>query len=102
MANTAELFVWVRRQWNDWRQAKYRLDALEKPHWTKVSGGVNAPAPQFFIHAYVWCSDAIEGEVAHSGRHSPCPHRIKVCVTKKGNDPSAFAFLANMAGPKPK
>jgi hypothetical protein len=28
----------------------------------------------------------IAGDLAHSCEHGPPPHRIKVCITKKGNE----------------
>ena len=93
--------VWVRRQWNDWRHALYHLADIEHPHWDNMSGGVYAVAPQYFLHAYVWCDGMVEGELAHSCSHGSGPHRIKICVTKKGNDPMVFARLAETAGPKP-
>ena len=93
--------VWVRRQWNDWQFALYRLDQVEDVHWSRVSGGGRIPAPQPFLHGYVMCNDMLEGELAHSGLHGPCPHRIKVCVTKKGNDRAVYAQLVEVAGPKP-
>ena len=86
-------YVWVRRQFNDYRDAKYELDAFESPHWDTMSGGVNAIALQPFIHGYVMCNEMIEGELAHSGTHGPCPHRIKVCVVKKVNDPDVYNYL---------
>jgi hypothetical protein len=42
MTEPTEIVVTVRRQWNDWREVKYRLCDIEGLHWTKVSGGVNA------------------------------------------------------------
>jgi hypothetical protein len=45
--------VLVRRQWNDDRFATYRLSDVEELHWSRVSGGVRAPAPQPFVHGYV-------------------------------------------------
>jgi hypothetical protein len=77
--------VYIRRQWNDWRIGKVRLDKLDGLRWDWLSGGVQAPCPQPFIHGYVSCAD-IEGDIAHSGTHGPCPHRIKVCVVKKDNN----------------
>ncbi len=94
--------VWVRRQWNDWRLALYRVDQLENVHWDRISGGVEAVAPQPFLHGYVMCTEMLEGELGHSGVHGPCPHRIKVCITKKGNDRAVFDRLVEMAGPKPR
>lgn len=94
-------FVWVSRQWDDWRVAKYPLNSLANPHWDMVSGGIQAIALNAFIHGYVWCDGMVEGEVAHSCKHGKGPHQIKVCVTKKGNDPKVFAKLVETAGPNP-
>jgi hypothetical protein len=93
--------VWVRRQWNDYRKAKYRLTELKDVHWDRTSGGVWAPTPQPFLHAYVQCDGMVEGELAHSGQHGPCPHRVKVCIVKKDNSPAVFTELVRAAGPKP-
>jgi hypothetical protein len=94
--------VKVRRQWNDAeRIATYPLEALEGVRWDTSSGGVQAPCPQPFLHGYVWCDDALDGELAHSCAHGDGPHRIKVCIVKKNNDPSIFARLVEQAGPKP-
>lgn len=89
--------VWVRRQWNDWRHAEYRLADVEGPHWDDMSGGVNASAPRAFLHCYVWCNAMLQGELAHSCSHGKGPHRIKVCVTKGDNDKAVFAELAAKA-----
>jgi hypothetical protein len=77
--------VWVRRQWNDYRDAAYCIEDVAGWHWSDVSGGVGACAPRPFVHAYVWCNQMIEGELAHSCSHGQGPHQIKVCVTKKMN-----------------
>jgi len=96
-----EAVVAVRRQWNGWEVAKYRLSDLSLVFWDTTSGGVRAPAPQPFLHGYVQCDEMIEGDVAHSCLHGDGPHRIKVCVVKKDNDPKVFAGLVEQAGPKP-
>lgn len=93
--------LWIRRQWNDWRIAKVSFDNLEDPHWDTFSGGVFQEAPQPFIHGYVWCCD-VQGEIAHSCAHGEGPHRIKVCVVKKDNDPKVFDELLDWVGPKPR
>lgn len=93
-------FVTVRRQWNDWRQGKVKLVDLADLHWDWTSGGIQAPAPQPFIHGYVSC-DKIEGEVAHSCLHGEGPHRIKVCLVKKDQSPGTWEVLLAIAGPKP-
>jgi hypothetical protein len=94
--------VRVRRQWNDWREANVPLSVIECLHWANKSGGVRAAAPQYFLHGYIWC-DALEGaEFGHSCAHGRGPHRIKICITKKGNDPTTFYQLVKEVGPKPK
>jgi hypothetical protein len=77
-SSDAYLTIWVRRQWDDYRIALYSLEDLSRVHWSLTSGGVQAPAPQPFLHGYVQCDEAIEGELPHSGRHGPCPHSIKI------------------------
>ena len=92
--------VQIRREWNDRRRASVPFDKLERPHWSWGSGGVFAPAPQPFIHGYVWCTD-VDGDLAHSCTHGPPPHRIKVCVVKKGQEKPVWEKLLAAAGPKP-
>jgi hypothetical protein len=91
-----EQTVDVRRQWNDWKIASYRLSDVDGLHWDSVSGGVKARAPRSFLHGYVWCDGMIEGELSHSCRHGAGPHRIKVCITKRGNE-AAFGRLVELA-----
>lgn len=94
--------IWVRRQWNDWRDALYPLDDIENPHWDNFSGGIQSQAPQYFIHGYVWCDAMIEGELAHSCAHGEGPHRIKICVVKSANSKNAYKnLLAKVKEPKP-
>jgi hypothetical protein len=93
--------VCIRRQWNDYRIGKVRLSQLSNPRWDNISGGAMAPAPQMFIHGYVWCNE-VEGEIAHSCSHGAGPHKIKVCVVKKDNEPEVFKRLLEIVGPKPK
>ena len=77
----------VRRQWNDRRRiATYRLGDISELQWGRTSGGVQARTPQPFVHGYVMCDAMIGGKLAHSCSHGPAPHRIKVCLTRKGNE----------------
>ena len=78
--------VWVRRQFDHHKHAAYRLADVDGWHWSDVSGGVMHRANRQYLHGYVWCDAMIAGELAHTCRHGPPPHRIKVCVTKKGNE----------------
>ena len=100
MVELEELRVNIRRLWNDWRIAETMLSDLSDLHWDRYSGGVNAPCPQYFLHAYVMC-DAYKGDLAHSCAHGQGPHSIKVCITKKDN-PDVFSSLTESVGPKPK
>ena len=92
--------VWVRRQWNDWRQARYGLDQIEGLHMDDLSGGVYVRSPRPFLHGYVWCDGMIEGELAHSCRHGQGPHRIKVCVVQKDNPKAIYEKLRVQARDK--
>lgn len=92
-----ERFVWVRRQWNDWRSAKYRFEDLDGVHWSDLSGGIQVAAPRAFLHAYVWCDALLEGELAHSCRHGQGPHRIKVCIVQKDNPKPIITELKALA-----
>ena len=85
--------VIVRRQFNDWRTATYRVDDLSDLHWSDVSGGVRARANREYLCGYVFCDAAIEGELAHSCRHGEGPHQIKVCVVKGDNTKATYAGL---------
>jgi hypothetical protein len=96
-----DTIVNVRRQWNDWREAAYRLKDISDLHWSRASGGIYATAPQPFVHAYVWCDGMINGELAHSCQHGQGPHRIKVCLTKCSNK-AIWPIIESLVGSKPK
>ncbi|GHV13441.1 hypothetical protein FACS1894219_08240 [Clostridia bacterium] len=98
MPNTC---VTVRRQPDNYMTAKYLLSSFQEPHWDWISGGVRTTMfDQPFIYGYVMCTEAEEGEVAHSGTHGSCPHRIKVCALKKDNK-DIYTRLLELAGPRP-
>jgi hypothetical protein len=89
---TSDDLVEVRRQWNSRRLARVRRKDITGLHWTRTSGGLNHRCPRPFLHSYVWCNAVIDGSLSHSCKHGPAPHRIKVCITKKGNKPIFFAL----------
>ncbi|MFD5828119.1 hypothetical protein [Lentzea sp. NPDC060358] len=93
---TDETVVWVRRQWNNTLSAGYRLADVSEPHWSEFSGGTQTRANRFYVHAYVMCDAAVEGEVAHSCRHGRGPHRIKVCIVAVDNDGTRSAVMRHM------
>ena len=94
--------VKVRRQWNDYRIAIFDIDKVTGLHWDNESGGVHATAPQYFVHGYVMCNAMISGELAHSCSHGEGPHRIKVCLTKKGNEAIWPEIMERLNTPSPK
>lgn len=92
-----EATVWVRRQYDDAdHQALYRLADVAGWHLSDISGGRQAAANRNYWHGYVMCDGMIEGEVGHSCVHGPAPHRIKVCVVKRGNE-SAWPHILRVA-----
>ncbi len=89
----------IRRHCNDASgRAEVFIKDLEDIQWCYISGGQKADSPQPFIHAYILC-DKVDGELAHSGTLGPCPHRIKVCITKMDN-PKLFTLVESLAGAK--
>jgi hypothetical protein len=93
--------VFVRRQWShNHRIGVVPFSGLKSLQWTRMSGGVNAMAPQRFLSCIVLCTD-VEGDIAHSCRHGPPPHPIRVFILKKDN-PKLYAKLIEIAGSKPK
>jgi hypothetical protein len=80
-----ELKVSVRRHPNDWQTAIYRFSDIGGLHWDRVSGGVGRKTSHDTLFGYVMCDGAMSGEVAHSCRHGPGPHKIKVCIPKTCN-----------------
>ena len=90
--------VTVRRQWNDWKKADYRLSAVHRPHRDTESGGVRKSSPHRMLYAYVNCDGMESGELAHSCEHGPLPHSIKVCIVKKDNHARVHQELVRRAG----
>lgn len=101
----SELLITVRREPQDYRNATYRLDDLKEPHWSdhcnNTEGRFRGRFNDDYICGYVQCDGALEGGVAHTGNHGPCPHRIKVCVIKKYTDKAAYKALLEIVGEKP-
>jgi hypothetical protein len=52
------------------------------------------------VHGYIMCDEKIGGELAHVCRHGGAPHRLKVCLTRKGND-AVWKEIAKIVGPRP-
>lgn len=97
-----EIVVSVRRRWNDNQIGKVRLTGLSGFHWSQFGGGqtylFGGVAPKPFLPACTFWTK-IDGEIGHSCRHGPPPHRIKVCIAKKDNR-RGFPFLESLADPQ--
>jgi hypothetical protein len=85
MTDATQLTVSVRRHPKDWQTAVYRLSDIDGPHRDTVSGGVGRKTSHDAWFGYVMCDGAVSGEVAHTCRHGPAPHRIKICIPKTCN-----------------
>ena len=94
--------VYVRRQPGDHQTAAYRVEDVDGVRFDHVSGGVNKYLHQPALCGYVLCDEMVEGDVAHSCRHGPAPHRIKVVIPKICNDPQLWARLAGREYREPK
>ena len=95
-----EPIIEVRRQWNDYRLARYRLKDIDELHWSNYSSG-GFSAPGLFVHGYVRCDQMLSGKLSHSCQHGPPPHRLKVSMTKTGNE-AIWSKILERAGPKPR
>jgi hypothetical protein len=49
------------------------------------------------VHAYVLCTDIVNGRIPHDCDDRSAPHRLLVCVLKKHTTPSSYAELARRA-----
>jgi hypothetical protein len=92
--------VKVRRQPQDWRLADYRLSDVSDLRWSKTSGGTRRKY-QLHVYGYVMCDAMLTGKIAHSCRHGPPPHMVKVCITKKYNE-GIWSLILEKVGSKPK
>jgi hypothetical protein len=85
----------VRRHWNSHEEDEVELSKLEGFHWSSMSGGTRTRSPRPMIHAYIVCTDV--PTVSHSGAHGLCPHRIKVCIPERAQEPGVFAEVRTRA-----
>src|SRR5688572_22738749 len=97
--NVDAAIIQVRRQPGDWRLAAYRLSDATRMRWGYISGGIGRRS-QWHVYAYVMCDGMLSGKIAHSCKHGPPPHKVKVCVTKKYNE-KVWPLILAKVGPKP-
>jgi hypothetical protein len=81
----SDLAVCVRRHPSGGQTAVYRFSDIDGFHRGRVSDGVGRETSHDALFGYVMCDGAVSGAVAHSCRHGPAPHRIKVCIPKTCN-----------------
>ena len=102
MSDNNEQLVVVRRQPGSHMTAVYKCSDVSGLRWDKISGGVKKTFfNKYFMYGYVQCDEAVEGQVAHSGIHGPCPHKIKVCILKGDNAKSIYKSLEDELPPSP-
>lgn len=94
------VLVRVRRQPSDWRIAAYDIRSVSRLRWDNIGGGIQRGSA-VHVYGYVLCNEMVGGELAHSCRHGPPPHEIKVCITKMHND-GIWRDIIQIVGPKPK
>lgn len=89
----------VRRRPADRRRADCCLAEISRLKWGYISGGLQRRS-QWHVYGYVMCDRMIAGKVAHSCKHGPPPHKIKVCITKKYNE-KIWPLISEKVGSKP-
>jgi hypothetical protein len=87
-----DVAISVTTAWNEWRSLIAHLEDLRDVHWYQPLG-----APWPLLHAYVSCGSVAIGSAAHQCDPSSAPHRIRVCVLKSHNVPSAYAEVVRRA-----
>lgn len=75
----------VRRQPFSEQIGTIELKEISNVSWRRKSGGIQQWTRYHFPYGIIRCTHILEGTVAHSGTHGPCPHDILVCVCKKDN-----------------
>jgi hypothetical protein len=79
----SDLTVCIRRHPSGGPTAVYRFSDIDGFHRDRVSDGVGRETSHDALFGYVMCDGAVSGEVAHSCRHGPAPHRIKKSTSRK-------------------
>lgn len=75
--------VWVqRRPGKTWQTAEYRFQDVEGWHLRVISGGRQTMHKHPEAYGYVMCDAMLQGELGHSCKHGPGPHRILVCISR--------------------
>ena len=93
------VLVKVRRQPGDYRLATYPLEKVYRMRWDNIGGGIQQRSAMH-VYGYVLCNELTGGKLAHSCRHGPPPHEIKVCITKKHNE-LVWPYILEIVGQKP-
>jgi len=100
MELTGNELIYVTRVIGDYKTATVKLKNLSEFHWGTISGGVKVYKGTYNLYAYMYCNEIEDGVIGHSGIHGPCPHYIKVCISKKSNE-KYFKYMSEKAGEKP-
>lgn len=100
MELTGNELIYVTRSKGDYKSATVKLKNLSDFHWGTTSGGARVYTGNYNLYAYMYCNEIEEGEIGHSGIHGPCPHYIKVYISKGSNE-KYFKYMSEEAGKKP-
>jgi hypothetical protein len=99
LPSVERIILKVRRQPSHRRLADYCLSEVSGLRWDYISGGTRRRT-QWHVYGFVKCDGMLSGKLAHSCRHGPAPHKVKVCVTKKYNE-KVWPLILKRVGPKP-
>ena len=100
MEMTGNELISVTRSKGDYKSATVKINNLDGFHWDTTSGGARVYTGTYNLYAYMSCDKIEKGEIGHSGIHGPCPHNIKVYISKGSNE-KYFNYIARGAGEKP-
>jgi len=96
MLTELAMMIRIHRLWDGWRSAEVPLHNLEGLHWRQPDG-----APCAMLHAFVWCTPAINGDLDHDCDGVIASHRLSVCILKHDLLPTLYATLAKRADGAP-
>jgi hypothetical protein len=95
--------VKVSRDWYSSRRCSLiSLSDLHGLHWTYRTGGWKTPLAKPHLAGYVLCTK-LARNIGHSCSplHGAPPHRVKVLILERIQNPTVYRELAAIAGPRP-
>jgi hypothetical protein len=96
MADNEDVYVILRRRWNDTHAARAPLSALRELVMKNDPGGVCSLIPRPFPYARIWCDQLIDGRAIHLCNPATAPHELQLCVIETDNSPELNARVRSM------